>query len=175
MRFFQQDYIPWLVDKIPAKNCLYFLFSNDIVAGLWIFLQAKYSVFFCRLHIIFLRKCHVSSQMGGRAAGYLSSCLFFEPNDIDGRAYYIMFEFIAQASNYTHHALNAITIGNGMTSLVTKADTKIACCDINCEILIGTMNCRQFYTSTTEAKERRLEKMKDKLHTVIESFKLSSV
>ena len=86
-----------------------------------------------------------------------------------------MFEFIAQASNYTHHALNAITIGNGMTSLVTKADTKIACCDINCEILIGTMNCRQFYTSTTEAKERRLEKMKDKLRTVIESFKLSSV
>ena len=55
----------------------------------------------------------------------LSSCLFFEQSDIDGRAYYT-FEFIAQAPNYKRHALSVITIGNGMNSLITKAETKMA-------------------------------------------------
>uniref|UniRef100_A0A0F7CYK9 PsbP-like protein 1 n=1 Tax=Melianthus villosus TaxID=377280 RepID=A0A0F7CYK9_9ROSI len=66
-------------------------------------------------------------------------------HDIDGKAYYT-FEFIAQAPNYTRHALSAITIGNG-----------------------------KFYTLTTGANERRWEKMKDKLHTVIDSFKIVNV
>ncbi|GJN30126.1 hypothetical protein PR202_gb18406 [Eleusine coracana subsp. coracana] len=34
-------------------------------------------------------------------------------NEVDGRAYYT-FEFTAQASNYTRHALGAIAIGNGI-------------------------------------------------------------
>ncbi|PKA63732.1 PsbP-like protein 1, chloroplastic [Apostasia shenzhenica] len=64
--------------------------------------------------------------------------------DVDGKAYYT-FEFTAQAPNFTRHALGAITIGNG-----------------------------KFYTLTTGANERRWEKMKDKLHTVVESFKISA-
>ncbi|KAF8397548.1 hypothetical protein HHK36_016466 [Tetracentron sinense] len=65
-------------------------------------------------------------------------------HDVDGKAYYT-FEFIAQAPNYTRHALGAISIGNG-----------------------------KLYTSTTGAKERRWEKMKDRLHRVIDSFKISN-
>ncbi|XP_010920706.1 psbP-like protein 1, chloroplastic isoform X1 [Elaeis guineensis] len=66
-------------------------------------------------------------------------------HDVDGRAYYT-FEFIAQAPNFTRHALGAISIGNG-----------------------------KFYTLTTGANERRWEKMKDKLQTVIDSFKVFDV
>lgn len=66
-------------------------------------------------------------------------------HDVDGKAYYT-FEFIAQAPNYTRHALSAITIGNG-----------------------------KFYTLTTGANQRRWEKMKDKLHTVVDSFKIVNV
>ncbi|KAL6967405.1 phycocyanin alpha-subunit phycocyanobilin lyase [Sarracenia purpurea var. burkii] len=66
-------------------------------------------------------------------------------HDDDGKAYYT-FEFIAQAPNYTRHALSTICIGNG-----------------------------KFYTVTTGANERRWEKMKDKLHTVIDSFKIFNV
>ncbi|TKY64908.1 PsbP protein 1 [Spatholobus suberectus] len=65
--------------------------------------------------------------------------------DIEGKAYY-QFEFIAQAPNYTRHALSTVSIGNG-----------------------------KFYTLTTGANERRWEKMKDRLHTVIESFKIFDV
>uniref|UniRef100_A0A0F7GX77 PsbP-like protein 1 n=1 Tax=Pelargonium fulgidum TaxID=73198 RepID=A0A0F7GX77_9ROSI len=60
--------------------------------------------------------------------------------EVDGKAYYTL-EFVAKAPNYTRHALSIITIGNG-----------------------------KFYTLTTGANERRWEKMKDKLHTVVESF-----
>ncbi|XP_021910570.1 psbP-like protein 1, chloroplastic [Carica papaya] len=63
----------------------------------------------------------------------------------DGKTYYT-FEFVAQAPNYTRHALSTISIGNG-----------------------------KFYTLTTGANERRWEKMKDKLHTVIDSFKIFNV
>ncbi|KAG0448833.1 hypothetical protein HPP92_015892 [Vanilla planifolia] len=66
-------------------------------------------------------------------------------HDVDGKVYYT-FEFIAQAPNFTRHALGSIVIGNG-----------------------------KFYTLTTGANERRWEKMKDKLHTVVESFKIVSV
>ncbi|KAJ9160055.1 hypothetical protein P3X46_025491 [Hevea brasiliensis] len=66
-------------------------------------------------------------------------------HDVDGKAYYT-FEFIAQAPNYTRHALSTISIGNG-----------------------------KFYTLTTGANERRWDKMKDKLHTVIDSFNIFSV
>ncbi|KAK3029934.1 hypothetical protein RJ639_038162 [Escallonia herrerae] len=66
-------------------------------------------------------------------------------HDIDGKAYYT-FEFVAQAPNFTRHGLSAICIGNG-----------------------------KFYTLTTGANERRWEKMKDKLHTVIDSFKVFNV
>ncbi|KAG9453667.1 hypothetical protein H6P81_006571 [Aristolochia fimbriata] len=62
--------------------------------------------------------------------------------DVDGKAYYT-FEFVAQAPNFTRHALGAVTIGNG-----------------------------KFYTLTTGANERRWEKMKDKLNTVVDSFKI---
>ncbi|KAK6933223.1 PsbP, C-terminal [Dillenia turbinata] len=65
--------------------------------------------------------------------------------DVDGKAYYT-FEFLAQAPNYTRHALSAIAIGNG-----------------------------KFYTLTTGANERRWEKMKDKLHTVVDSFTIFNV
>ncbi|KAL2329627.1 hypothetical protein Fmac_017208 [Flemingia macrophylla] len=65
--------------------------------------------------------------------------------DIAGKAYY-QFEFIAQAPNYTRHALSTVSIGNG-----------------------------KFYTLTTGANERRWEKMKDRLQTVIESFKIFDV
>ncbi|XP_061374418.1 psbP-like protein 1, chloroplastic [Gastrolobium bilobum] len=65
--------------------------------------------------------------------------------DIDGKAYY-RFEFIAKAPNYTRHALTTVSIGNG-----------------------------RFYTLTTGANERRWGKMKDRLQTVIESFKIFNV
>ncbi|KAL9388670.1 hypothetical protein Peur_017275 [Populus x canadensis] len=63
----------------------------------------------------------------------------------DGKIYYT-FEFVAQAPNFTRHALSAIAIGNG-----------------------------KFYTLTTGANERRWEKMKDKLQTVIDSFEIFNV
>ncbi|MQL80661.1 hypothetical protein Taro_013127 [Colocasia esculenta] len=66
-------------------------------------------------------------------------------HEVDGKTYY-QFEFIAQAPNFTRHALGAITIGNG-----------------------------KFYTLTTGANERRWEKIKDRLHTVVDSFKIVSV
>lgn len=66
-------------------------------------------------------------------------------HDVDGKAYYT-FEFVAQAPNFTRHALSAICIGNG-----------------------------KLYTLTTGANERRWGKMKDKLHTVIDSFKIFNV
>ncbi|XP_059642185.1 psbP-like protein 1, chloroplastic isoform X2 [Cornus florida] len=66
-------------------------------------------------------------------------------HDVDGRAYYTI-EFVARAPNYTRHALSAICIGNG-----------------------------KFYTVSTGANERRWEKMKDKLHTVIDSFQIFNV
>lgn len=66
-------------------------------------------------------------------------------HDVDGKIYYT-FEFIAQAPNYTRHALSAICIGNG-----------------------------KFYTLTTGANERRWEKMKDKLRSVVDSFKIIDV
>uniref|UniRef100_A0A0F7GXA3 PsbP-like protein 1 n=1 Tax=Monsonia emarginata TaxID=28966 RepID=A0A0F7GXA3_9ROSI len=62
--------------------------------------------------------------------------------EVDGKIYYTI-EFVAQAPNYTRHALSTISIGNG-----------------------------NFYTLTTGANERRWDKMKDKLHTVVESFTL---
>uniref|UniRef100_A0A0F7GYQ6 PsbP-like protein 1 n=1 Tax=Erodium chrysanthum TaxID=337364 RepID=A0A0F7GYQ6_9ROSI len=64
---------------------------------------------------------------------------------VDGKAYYTI-EFVAQAPNYTRHALSTISIANG-----------------------------KFYTLTTGANERRWGKMKDKLQTVVESFTLSNV
>ena len=63
----------------------------------------------------------------------------------DGKTYYT-FEFIAQAPNYTRHALSTIAIGNG-----------------------------KFYTLTTGANERRWDKMKDRLHEVVDSFKIVNV
>ncbi|OVA18270.1 Photosystem II PsbP [Macleaya cordata] len=66
-------------------------------------------------------------------------------HEVDGKAYYTI-EFIGQTPNYTRHALAAICIGNG-----------------------------KFYTFTTGANQRRWEKMKDKLHTVVDSFKIFNV
>ncbi|KAE8676359.1 PsbP-like protein 1 [Hibiscus syriacus] len=66
-------------------------------------------------------------------------------HDVDGKAYYT-FEFITKAPNYTRHALTAVSIGNG-----------------------------KFYTLTTGANERRWDKMKDRLVTVVDSFKIFNV
>ncbi|CAH1428264.1 unnamed protein product [Lactuca virosa] len=66
-------------------------------------------------------------------------------HDVDGKAYYT-FEFVAQAPNFTRHALSTIVIANG-----------------------------KFYTLTTGANERRWGKMKDKLNTVVDSFKIFNV
>ncbi|CAJ2669391.1 unnamed protein product [Trifolium pratense] len=63
-------------------------------------------------------------------------------HEVDGKIYY-RFEFVAQAPNYTRHALSAVSVGNG-----------------------------RFYTLTTGANERRWGKMKDRLQTIVESFKL---
>ncbi|CAN4086237.1 unnamed protein product [Withania somnifera] len=65
--------------------------------------------------------------------------------DVEGKTYYT-FEFTAQAPNYIRHALTAVCVGNG-----------------------------KFYTLTTGANERRWEKMKDRLHTVVDSFQIFSV
>ncbi|KAJ8452245.1 hypothetical protein Cgig2_006050 [Carnegiea gigantea] len=62
--------------------------------------------------------------------------------DVDGKAYYT-FEFTAQAPNYIRHALGVICINNG-----------------------------KLYTLMTGAKERRWDKMKDRLFTIIDSFKV---
>ncbi|XP_073126955.1 psbP-like protein 1, chloroplastic isoform X1 [Henckelia pumila] len=66
-------------------------------------------------------------------------------HEVDGKTYYTI-EFIAQAPNYTRHALTAVCIGNG-----------------------------KFYTLTTGSNERRWEKMKDRLKTVVESFQIFTV
>ncbi|KAL1541698.1 phycocyanin alpha-subunit phycocyanobilin lyase [Salvia divinorum] len=66
-------------------------------------------------------------------------------HDVEGKAYYT-FEFLAQAPNYTRHALTTVCIGNG-----------------------------RFYTVTTGANERRWEKMKDRLKTVVDSFQIFNV
>ncbi|KAL8487947.1 hypothetical protein ACS0TY_023833 [Phlomoides rotata] len=66
-------------------------------------------------------------------------------HNVDGKAYYT-FEFIAKAPNYTRHALSIVCIANG-----------------------------KFYTLTTGANERRWEKMKDRLKTVVDSFQISNV
>lgn len=66
-------------------------------------------------------------------------------HDVDGKAYYT-FEFVVQAPNYTRHALSTVSIGNG-----------------------------KFFTLTTGANERRWGKMKDRLYTVAESFKIFNV
>ncbi|KAL6123758.1 PREDICTED: psbP-like protein 1, chloroplastic isoform X1 [Fragaria vesca subsp. vesca] len=66
-------------------------------------------------------------------------------HEIDGKTYYT-FEFMAKAPNYTRHALSTIAVNNG-----------------------------KFYTLTTGANERRWGKMKDKLHTIVDSFKLFKV
>ncbi|CAA6654894.1 unnamed protein product [Spirodela intermedia] len=66
-------------------------------------------------------------------------------HQVEGKNYY-SFEFVAKAPNFTRHALGVITIGNG-----------------------------KFYTLTTGANERRWEKMKEKLHAVIDSFQVFSV
>ncbi|XP_022764551.1 psbP-like protein 1, chloroplastic [Durio zibethinus] len=66
-------------------------------------------------------------------------------HDVDGKVYYT-FEFLTLAPNYTRHALTAVSIGNG-----------------------------KFYTLTTGANERRWSKMKDRLLTVIDSFKIFNV
>lgn len=62
--------------------------------------------------------------------------------DAEGKTYYA-FEFITQAPNFTRHALASVCIGNG-----------------------------KFYTLTTGANERRWKKMKDRLHTVVNSFRI---
>ncbi|KAL7119209.1 hypothetical protein ACP275_02G049700 [Erythranthe tilingii] len=66
-------------------------------------------------------------------------------HDVDGKAYYTI-EFIAQAPTYTRHALSTVCIGNG-----------------------------KFYTVTTGSNERRWDKMKDRLKTVVESFQIFNV
>ncbi|KAF3643645.1 PsbP-like protein 1, chloroplastic [Capsicum annuum] len=71
--------------------------------------------------------------------------LVCQMRDVDGKNYYT-FEFIAQAPNYTRHALTVVCVGNG-----------------------------KFYTLTTGANERRWEKMKDRLHTVVDSFQIFDV
>ncbi|EOA24740.1 hypothetical protein CARUB_v10018017mg [Capsella rubella] len=50
----------------------------------------------------------------------------------------------SEARNYTRHALGVLTVFNG-----------------------------KFYTLTTGANERRWEKMKERLHTVVDSFKIT--
>ncbi|KAK0592071.1 hypothetical protein LWI29_012802 [Acer saccharum] len=66
-------------------------------------------------------------------------------HEVDGKIYYT-FEFTAQAPNYIRHALGAVTVGNG-----------------------------KFFTLTTGANQRRWDKMKDRLETIIDSFKTFDV
>ncbi|KAK6123157.1 hypothetical protein DH2020_043105 [Rehmannia glutinosa] len=66
-------------------------------------------------------------------------------HEVDGKAYYTI-EFIAQAPNYTRHALSAVCIGNGE---VLHFDNR--------------------------GDERRWEKMKDRLKTVVDSFQIFNV
>lgn len=60
--------------------------------------------------------------------------------DTDGKTYYT-FEFLAQAPNFTRHALGTVAIANG-----------------------------KFYTLTTGANERRWGKMEEKLKIIADSF-----
>lgn len=60
----------------------------------------------------------------------------------EGKTYY-QFEFTSKASNYTRHALASVTVADG-----------------------------KFYTLVTGANEKRWNKMKDKLQTVVDSFQL---
>lgn len=60
----------------------------------------------------------------------------------DGKSYY-QFEFTTKASNYQRHGLAIVTVAEG-----------------------------KLYTLTTGANERRWNKMKDKIKTVVDSFQL---
>ncbi|CAN4088350.1 unnamed protein product [Withania somnifera] len=80
-----------------------------------------------------------------RKDGYSFLYPFGWQRDVDGKTYYT-FEFTAQAPNYVRYALTAVCVGNG-----------------------------KFYTLTTGANERRWEKMKDRLHTMVDSFQIFNV
>lgn len=56
-----------------------------------------------------LASCYVFMNMS--LMDFIS--LIIIQHDVDGKAYYT-FEFVAQAPNYTRHALSTICIGNGM-------------------------------------------------------------
>ncbi|XP_024528072.1 psbP-like protein 1, chloroplastic isoform X2 [Selaginella moellendorffii] len=62
--------------------------------------------------------------------------------ETDGKPYYT-FEFLAKDKTYTRHALAAVTVANG-----------------------------KFYALVTGANERRWNKMRDRLHSVVDSFRL---
>ncbi|KAF6148817.1 hypothetical protein GIB67_014188 [Kingdonia uniflora] len=83
--------------------------------------------------------------MGMTCFGPAHSRYGVSKHDIDGKTFY-NFEFVAQAPNYTRHALGTISILNG-----------------------------KLYALTTGSNERRWGKMKDKLRAVVDSFKISNV
>ncbi|GJU43394.1 PsbP-like protein 1, chloroplastic [Tanacetum coccineum] len=67
-------------------------------------------------------------------------------------------ERMSKAPNFTRHALSTIAIGNGINHIQSSVSPK-----------------GKFYTLTTGANERRWGKMKDKLNTVVDSFKIFTV
>ncbi|CAK7325625.1 unnamed protein product [Dovyalis caffra] len=111
-------------------------------------------------------------------------------HDADGKTYYT-FEFVAKAPNFTRHALSAITIGNGMECIVYYFTEKwifdlaastfsfilfhFTCLSQVLEDQNASGTSGKFYTLTTGSNERRWEKMKDKLQTIVDSFEIVNV
>ncbi|KAK4395731.1 PsbP-like protein 1, chloroplastic [Sesamum angolense] len=81
-------------------------------------------------------------------------------HDVDGKAYYTI-EFIAQAPNYTRHALSAVCIGNGFQCMDFKSAYLRSLIWIYKEFV-------KILHIDNGANERRWEKMKDRLKTVVD-------
>ncbi|KAL8130282.1 hypothetical protein V2J09_019437 [Rumex salicifolius] len=109
--------------------------------------------------------------------------------EVEGTTYYT-FEFVSQARNYTRHALSTICIGNdqdyGLASLPHTRCVRFEWCTVFREdnvpknaSLLNKIRCYnvagKFYTLTTGANERRWDKMKERLYTVVDSFRVFNV
>lgn len=96
-------------------------------------------------------------------------------HEVDGKTYY-QFEFTAQARNYTRHALGVITVFNGIYHIHESPQWYLIFLHLYLVMTLKhtSLCCAgKFYTLTTGANERRWDKMKDRLHTVIDSFKIT--
>ncbi|KAG6763641.1 hypothetical protein POTOM_031072 [Populus tomentosa] len=86
-------------------------------------------------------------------------------HDADGKVYYAI-ESVAQAPNFTCHALSAITIGNGIIDLATITFSFI---------LFNFSHLYSVLSHLPSGQVSMFIMMKDKLQTVVDSFEIFNV